>query len=437
MRVGSKPPKARMRFNSRFLPLVVGVLLFLKLVSPYRGWLILLIGLGGAWFLAYLWARSLARGLKFRREIRYGWAQVGDHLNERFTLENSGWAPALWVEVEDHSTIPGYQASRVIGVEGQGSHNSWQIAGICQRRGVFELGPTTIRTGDPFGIYSVVFEYLQSTPLVVTPPILSLPTIRVSPMGRVGEGWRQIDALERSVSSAGLREYAPGDSLRRIHWPTTAHQGSLHVRLQEGVASGDWWIVLNLDENVQAGEGFESTHELGIILAASLVDTGIREKKRVGLVTAGENVVWLPPKVDMEHRLRILRELALVEPGPCTLPDLLHLAKNMLKRLPYLIIITPPADGVWINDLIPLLRRSAVATVLLLDPLSFGGVGDVEAVTGILSHLGVQNYIVGSEMLSLPEAKPGRRGQWEWKIGASGRAIPIQRPDDIAWKQLA
>src|SRR4030042_2258813 len=85
------------RQNSRLAPLLIGLLIFLQLIQPYRGWMILLFGLGGAWIFSYLWIRSLSQNLRLRREMRFGWAQVGDQLEERFTIENTGWAPAVWV----------------------------------------------------------------------------------------------------------------------------------------------------------------------------------------------------------------------------------------------------------------------------------------------------------------------------------------------------
>jgi hypothetical protein len=111
------------------------LLLVMQLVDPYRGWTLLLVGLGGAWLSSYLWARSLHRNLRLIREKRFGWAQVGDRLEERFTLVNSGRMPGLWVEIVDHSTLPGYLPGRVTGV-GSGSVNRWRTQAACEQRGL-------------------------------------------------------------------------------------------------------------------------------------------------------------------------------------------------------------------------------------------------------------------------------------------------------------
>ena len=71
-----------------------------------------------------------------------------------------------------------------------------------------------MRTGDPFGIYTITKENATETTLLVTPLIVPLPGIEIAPGGRIGEGHPRRDAQERTVSAAGVREYLPGDSLR-------------------------------------------------------------------------------------------------------------------------------------------------------------------------------------------------------------------------------
>ena len=131
--------------NSRLIPLLAALLIILQLIQPYRGWMILLIGLGGAWVFSYFWARSLMKHLHLSREMRFGWAQVGDLLEERFTIENTGWAPALWVEIIDYSTLPDHHINWATGVEAHSS-TQWHTQGTCSRRGVFTLGPTSLKS---------------------------------------------------------------------------------------------------------------------------------------------------------------------------------------------------------------------------------------------------------------------------------------------------
>jgi uncharacterized protein (DUF58 family) len=428
--------QTRIHLQSRLLPIVVGTLLIMQFLDPSPIWLKLIVGLAGLWLISFLWVYWLSQNLVLTREIRYGWAQVGDRLEERFTLKNAGWVPALWVEIKDHSNLPGYSASRVSGVDGN-STNRWTTRGVCQRRGLFTLGPTTFSSGDPFGVYRLELHDPTKATLMVTPPVMPLAGIEVAPGGRSGNGRPKPTALEKTVSAASVRQFLPGDNLRWIHWRTTARRGSPFIRLFDGTPAGDWWIFLDLDEGVQAGKDWDSTEESGVILAASLADRGIREGESVGLVVTGEQLVWLSPQVGDGQRWKILRALATASPGRDPLADLFKRNKPAIGQRSSLIIITPNVQGEWIEALIPLLWRGAVPTVILIDPSSFGSRQRPEACAGLLAEMGMAHYVVTRDQLDRPEARPGERGQWEWRVSLTGRAIPIKTPADTSWKALS
>jgi uncharacterized protein (DUF58 family) len=189
----------QLQLKARYLPFLVGLLLLLQLLVPYKGWMILLVSLGGAWLVSYLWAHSLAQGLELTREMRYGWAQVGDKLQERFTLANKGRAPATWVAILDHSNMPGHNISVVKSI-GERAIIHWFEEGVCDRRGLYTLGPTSVETGDPFGFYTVVLDFLTSVTMMVMPPVVHLPSLDVAPAGRAGEGRHRARALEQALN---------------------------------------------------------------------------------------------------------------------------------------------------------------------------------------------------------------------------------------------
>jgi uncharacterized protein (DUF58 family) len=435
-----KTPECQLGLETRLLPVLVGLLLVLELIAPYQGWRILLVGLGGVWLLGYLWSRSLARGLQLTREMRFGWAQVGDEMMERFTLVNDGWAPALWVEIVDRSTLPDYQAGRGTCVSG-GRAVRWHSKTVCARRGIFILGPTSLRTGDPFGLYTVTLHYPLSLPLLVLPPIVPLPTIEVSPGGRAGEGRPRANALERTVSAVSVREHTPGDSLRWVHWRTSARRDSLFVKLFDGASASDCWILLDMDRHVQMGKGRDATEEHAVILAASLADRDLRAGRVVGLMAHGRQLVWLPPRGGEAQRWEILRALAMVSLGPRPLAELLMRAGPVLGQHASLVVVTPSTDSAWVAALAPLLRRGVVSTVLLLDPVSFGAIpiDHRENVRASLTHLGVAHYVITRDLLDQFEIRPVQQRPWDWERTAegAGRPMSFRQSSGAAWRVLS
>ena len=69
--------EVKIKRKSRLLPILVVILLVLAIIDDYQGWRFMLLGLGGMWLIAKLWARSMAKNLHLKREMRFGWAQVG------------------------------------------------------------------------------------------------------------------------------------------------------------------------------------------------------------------------------------------------------------------------------------------------------------------------------------------------------------------------
>lgn len=424
-------------------------------MDSYRGWFILLVGLGGAWIFSLYWTRMLAMKLRFTREMRFGWAQVGDRLEERFTLTNPGWLPALWVEVIYQSNMPDYQPGRVVQVGGS-SEYTWRTEGLCTRRGLFSLGPVTIRTGDPFGFFCTQMEFSGETTILVTPPVVSLPEVKIARGGRAGEGQARAYAPEPTVSAAGVRGYRPGDTLRHIHWPTSARKGSYFVRLFDNAPANDWFILLDLDANVQEGEGFYSTEEHSVILAASICDLGLRSGHAVGLGINGEPFSFQLPGFGEAQRQNMLRSLALASPGRMPLPELLEKGRFLIRDNTSLILITAGIDGAWFDGLFPLLERGIVVTVFLIDPDTYLGPdvqqGDqregegqtylkhvsssVQRFLEMLATYGIAHYRFTRWFFDRPEARPGKQGHWQWSKAKSSRAFLKEIPGDSNWRDL-
>ncbi len=269
------------RVRSRLPFVVLGLLLVNQIFNPARIWVGIMLGLGALLLLCYVWARALRDGLDAQRTLRGAWVLAGDTLSELFTVENRSGMPALWVEVLDHSDLPGYRPDWVAYVEVNG-RQSYRTEGRCQRRGVFTLGPWELRSGDPLGIFETQVEYPDVRSILVYPRAMVLPDLRLPRGIAPGPARTQRRSNQTTTTVATVRPYAPGDPLRAIHWRQTARQGEFMVKQFDIEPSGDLWIVLDLDAAVQAGEGAVSTLEYAITLIASLATQMLAENRRVG-----------------------------------------------------------------------------------------------------------------------------------------------------------
>ncbi len=200
---------------------------------------LLLIGLA--------WARLLARQVDASRTLRYTAVQVGDELEEAIEIVNRSPLPLIWAEVIDQSTAPGYSLAGV-NVVGATAVKQWRVQTTCAQRGVFTLGPWSIVTGDPFGIFRVRLGYDQRNEILVYPPLANLSPELLPRQRQVGDLQRlQHASYADTIEMATTRPYVSGDPLRRVHWRTTARHNKLFVKVFEPEASSTVWLVADLD----------------------------------------------------------------------------------------------------------------------------------------------------------------------------------------------
>jgi uncharacterized protein (DUF58 family) len=349
------------------------------------------------WVLFYLgnWAWSFfsLRRLTVRRTARTLRATLGQVFEERFDLTNETRLPRLWVEVRDESTLPGSLASQVFTHLGNQESRTYIARTRLVRRGVFPLGPTVLASGDLFGLFPSRLTIPAQNNLLVYPMLVDVRGFP-NPLGMISGG----DALRRRTpqitpNASGVREYAPGDSLNRIHWPTTARREMLMVKEFELDPLAEVWIFLDADRNVSSSlpwtdhdvpksvweervkiELPPSTEEYSCSSAASLARYFIRNKRAVGLVSRSHNPTWLPSDRGGRQLIKILEALALWHAdGNLPLLGLLESQSQHLPRGSTVILITPSTAEEVMLGADYLIRRGLRPVVVLLDSESFGG----------------------------------------------------------------
>jgi uncharacterized protein (DUF58 family) len=373
------------RLEAKLVPVTAIIFGALYALSGYRGWLVFMIGLLGVWFVAAIWVQVLNRGLRVERKIHLAWAQVGDSVPEEIVITNKGRLPAIWVEIIDKSDSLSDPIRLVTDVEALSSRRRHPIHQF-KRRGLYTLGPTLLKTGDAFGIYSLSLYDHHASSILVTPPQLALSHLNIATGGWAGDRQQHVQSAEREISDAGVRDYSPGDSMRRIHWHASAHSDSLIVRQLQSAASADWWIFVDMEREVQAGIGQDSTLELSIVLAASLTSRGLREHRHVGLAMAAPRLILHEPRSGSPHHWSMLRSLAVAQAGNRTLAQLLNMSRPNLTAS--LIIITPSTDLTWIAAIDKQHKHTGV-TALLIDPVEFGASANQRRVSDALTRRGI------------------------------------------------
>lgn len=364
---------------------------------------------------SWIWSKLALRGIKLARSTRTVRAQVGQIFEERFDLQNQLALPRLWVEVRDDSSLPGSEGSRVLSMIDAKAGRSYLARTRLVQRGVYPLGPTTLASGDIFGLFPVRLQIPSTESLLVYPfmaPVRNFP----NPPGLMPGG----EALRRkthqiTTNAAGVREYVHGDSLNRIHWLSTARRGQLMVKEFELDPMADVWIFLDGAGYAHTGDPqpvmeprvkdiwqkqtkFKlpaSTEEYAISISASIARDYLSRGRAVGLVSSASIVVALPPDRGARQLGKILEALAILKAnGKMPLRGLIEAQSHNLARGSTVVIVTSSIVS-ELPVIVDYLSMSGLRpVVVLIDRASFGGLHSSEPLAEQIRLMNVPLRIV-------------------------------------------
>ena len=381
----------------RTLTLLLAILVAAVFIATGTGfWLlyriayIVAMGIPVALLISWLNTRALEVNVD-RRTLR---GQVGQEAEELIEVTNRSIIPKLWVELEDPCDLPGHTSRRATVIPSRGLR-SWVVQTTLQRRGLYDWGPLLVRGGDPFGVFYTERRYGVRQQILVYPRVVDLPRFQTPPASLPGEGRFRRRTHYITPNASGIRDYAPGDPLSRIHWRSTAHTGDLMVKTFELDPTSDIWVIADMEGSIQAGEGDESTEEYIVTVAASVAQRYISANRSVGLIAFGEEYTVVEAERGQQQLARILESLAVSKAaGEAPLGNLLIEEQRRFGRHTTLVLVTASTDSSWVSPVQALVQRGVRVAVVLVDPSTFGGEGSPLLLYGELTASDILTYVV-------------------------------------------
>ena len=255
---------------------------------------------GGA---ARLWSRISLEQVVYRRTLSEHRVFVGETVQATLILENRKTLPVPWMELRETlprgmpalnvrtspGSIPGSQVLERATALGRQDHLEWPITLQAVRRGYYRVGPTRLKSGDIFGFFEREEETGRPVDgIVVYPLTYPLPDLGLDSARPFGE-YRGGNRLHEDPSRViGVRDYMPGDPMKRIDWYATARVGRLQSRLYEPSREQSVIVALNIPTFEQTWQGSDPVLlERGVAVAASIARWAADAGNALGLVANG------------------------------------------------------------------------------------------------------------------------------------------------------
>jgi uncharacterized protein (DUF58 family) len=241
------------------------------------------------------------------------------------------------------------------------------------KRGFYTIDSMVVTFQDPLGLFFYNKQFKVRSEIMVYPVPEDIRDIILSGAERYGSRELPIAATRGSgLDPDGVRQYIPGDPLRRMHWKSTARTGKLNVIEFEEAKAVNLVIVLDLHQGTNIGKGKDTTLEYLVRMAASLAQNAIRQGASVRLITGDD-----PDPADFagrgsEHLFAILASLARAEatdPHP--------LSSRLLERVGVLLpgtsvaVLTAEADSLLPGTISCITSSGAQTMLFFADPRSF------------------------------------------------------------------
>ena len=241
----------------------------------------------------------------------------------------------------------------------------------CWRRGVYQLGPLVARWGDPFGltereaVLCEPFEFLvhPSTEIVQDRAFTRLwedPPVRPP----ISKPWPS------GLEFYGMREYTPGDDIRRVVWRAYARTQQLLVREAEQGITDQINIIL---------DGYRPNHSKGLV--SDSFETGVRAaasaalfhlKEGFSVTLEGCEKRLVGPVRAPQGTMQVLDAMARAELEDVPLIEAINRTVYQRGRDAHIVVITPLLEQNSASALELLIERgwSVLVVALLWDELA-------------------------------------------------------------------
>ena len=330
---------------------------------------IVLIIVGTSW----LWGRYCLAGVSYVRQFASDRLFFAEETELWIEVTNAKPLPLTWLKTEDTFPLELKLQRADWGYSPQPQHRTllnlyslrWyekvrrRYRVTSDRRGVFDLGPALVSSGDLFGFRTRRAEFEAPQTLLVYPKIVALEQLGLPPAKPLGDFGSDRRLIDDPLRLAGARDYQAGDSVRFVHWKATAHRGGLQTKVFDPSSSPHWIVALNTQTLDHLYEGSVPDFlETAIVVAASLAHAGLEARRAVGLVSnsavrGSDRPALLPASRHAQQAVRALEALAQLTPPP--LLPFENLLRLEARQWPYgasIFAVTPVVNAAIVSALL-------------------------------------------------------------------------------------
>jgi uncharacterized protein (DUF58 family) len=325
------------------------------------------MGLVLAPLVARTWVRLAAAPILLRRRAGKGVLLEGEDVWVTLEARPESRVPAPAIVVTERIAQLGERETplRRAGAVHRGTYVLEQVP---RGRYVVEQARATI--DDPFGLARAEVDLAAGGALLVYPRLVALDRLFSESGAHAQDGRRLLLRRPSGFDLHSVREYERGESLRKVHWRTTAKRGQLMVKELEDAPRDEIAVLLDADATSVSGESFDvQVRAAGSILRAHAA----RGRRAMLAVNSASRPSVRVSSLDGEW-LAALGLLAEAQPdGTRPLVELLARESGPASRALETVVVTARLSGALATKLVQRALAAHGVSVVWIDAPSFAG----------------------------------------------------------------
>ena len=316
---------------------------------------------------ARAWVRLAAAPIELRRRAGRGAHVEGDDVWVTIQASPSSRVPLPSLGLLERVSRLG-ERRIVLRRDGRSYRGTYVLEHVPRGRYVVDLATAAIE--DPFGLARSEVELKAGGALVVYPRLVALSGLFSESGAHAQDGRRLLLRRPSGFDLHSVREYVEGESLRKVHWASTARRGRLMVKELEDSPRDEIAVVLDADEAGVVGESLD----VAVRAAGSILHSHAARGRRSVLVVNGTPPSSVPVVSLEGDWLAALEVLAAVEPG-ATVPvvELLAREGGAASRALELVVVTSRLTAALARKLAQRAQASHGVSLVWIDAASFAG----------------------------------------------------------------
>ena len=204
---------------------------------------------------ARFWVRTAAGPIRLGRRAGRAALFEGDDVWVRLEARPQSRVPPPSLTLRERLARLGVHETRLRRSAGGAHRGTYVLEHVPRGRYLVEEVVATIE--DPFALARTELALDRTGSLVVYPRLVELDALFSETGAYAQDGRRMLLRRPSGFDLHSVREYERGESLRKVHWRSTARRGQLMVKDLEDAPRDEIAVVLDADASVVSGSSFD------------------------------------------------------------------------------------------------------------------------------------------------------------------------------------